>query len=160
MSSELSVPGIVDDRYRLEELLGRGGMGTVYRARDLRLDRLVALKVIRPELVTDPEARRRFGHEAQMIARLRHPSIVAVYGHGSFAGSGAYLAMEIVQGEDLRHLLEREGRLEPGRAIRILAAVCGAVDAAHREGVLHRDLKPENIVLSGGDEVKVLDFGL
>ena len=145
------VPRTVDNKYRIEQLLGRGGMGAVYRARDMRLDRLVALKVVRAELLGDPEARQRFRREAQIVARLQHPSIVAVYDYGTFADGGAYLVMELVRGEDLRHVLQREGRLEPARAMRILESVCGAIEAAHREGVLHRDLKPENILLPGGD---------
>jgi hypothetical protein len=154
-------PRVVDDKYRVEQLLGRGGMGSVYRARDLRLDRLVALKVVRPELLEDPDARRRFKREAQIVARLQHPAIVSIFDFGTLLGGGAYLVMELVRGEDLRRVLQREGRLEAPRAARILASVCGAIDAAHHEGVLHRDLKPENILLPGGEiEAKVLDFGV
>jgi serine/threonine-protein kinase len=161
MQPVASVPRTVDGKYRIEQLLGRGGMGAVYRARDVRLDRLVALKVVRAELLGDPEARRRFRREAQIVARLQHPAIVAVYDFGTFADGGAYLVMELVRGEDLRRVLQREGRLEPQRALSILATVCGAIEAAHREGVLHRDLKPENILLPGSDvEAKVLDFGV
>ena len=156
-----SVPRTVDNKYRIEQLLGRGGMGAVYRARDMRLDRLVALKVVRAELLGDPEARRRFRREAQIVARLQHPSIVAVFDYGTFADGGAYLVMELVRGEDLRHVLQREGRLEVAEAMKILTAVCGAIGAAHREGILHRDLKPENILLpNGGGPAKVLDFGV
>jgi eukaryotic-like serine/threonine-protein kinase len=156
-----SVPRTVDNKYRIEQLLGRGGMGAVYRARDMRLDRLVALKVVRAELLGDPEARRRFRREAQIVARLQHPSIVAVFDYGTFADGGAYLVMELVRGEDLRHMLQREGRLEIDESLSILMAVCGAIGAAHREGVLHRDLKPENILLpTGGGPAKVLDFGV
>jgi eukaryotic-like serine/threonine-protein kinase len=156
-----AVPRTVDNKYRLEQLLGRGGMGAVYRARDMRLDRLVALKVVRAELLSDPEARRRFRREAQIVARLQHPSIVAVFDYGTFADGGAYLVMELVRGEDLRHVLQREGRLEISETLRILTAVCAAIGAAHREGVLHRDVKPENILLPGGGGLpKVLDFGV
>ena len=154
-------PRVIDNKYRIEQLLGRGGMGAVYRARDMRLDRQVAVKVVRPELLEDNDARRRFRREAQLVARLQHPGIVAIFDFGTLAGGGAYLVMELVRGEDLRRVLHREGRLEPARAVRILAAVCAAIDAAHQEGVLHRDLKPENIVLPGGHaEAKVLDFGV
>jgi eukaryotic-like serine/threonine-protein kinase len=156
-----SVPRTVDNKYRIDQLIGRGGMGAVYRARDMRLDRLVALKVVRAELLGDPEARRRFKREAQIVARLQHPSIVSVFDFGTFPDGGAYLVMELVRGEDLRHVLQREGRLDPQRAMRILTAVCSAIEAAHRESVLHRDLKPENILLPGGGvEAKVLDFGV
>jgi GAF domain-containing protein len=156
-----SVPRTVDNKYRIEQLLGRGGMGAVYRARDMRLDRLVALKVVRAELLGDLEARRRFRREAQIVARLQHPSIVAVYDYGTFPDGGAYLVMELVRGEDLRHVLQREGRLDSAESMQILTAVCAAIGAAHREGVLHRDLKPENILLPGGEApAKVLDFGV
>jgi eukaryotic-like serine/threonine-protein kinase len=156
-----SVPRIVDNKYRLEQLLGRGGMGAVYRARDVRLDRLVALKVVKPELLGEADARRRFRREAQIVARLQHPSIVSVFDYGTFPDGGAYLVMELVRGEDLRRVLQREGRLEADRALPILTSVCQAIEAAHREGVLHRDLKPENILLPGGQlEAKVLDFGV
>jgi GAF domain-containing protein len=152
---------VLDGKYRLEQLLGRGGMGAVYRARDMRLNRLVAVKVVRAELVGDPDARRRFRREAQIVARLQHPGIVAVYDYGTLPDGGAYLVMELVRGEDLRRVLVREGRLDPARTARILSGVCGAIEAAHREGVLHRDLKPENILLPGKDgDVKVLDFGV
>ena len=156
-----AIPRVVDGKYKMEQLLGRGGMGAVYRARDIRLDRMVAVKVVRAELLNDVDAQRRFRREAQIVARLQHPSIVAVFDYGTFADGGAYLVMELVRGEDLRHVLQREGRLDPPRALRILSAVCGAVEAAHREGVLHRDLKPENILLPGREvEAKVLDFGV
>ena len=156
-----SVPRTVDNKYRIEQLLGRGGMGAVYRARDMRLDRLVALKVVRAELLGDPEARRRFRREAQIVARLQHPSIVSVYDYGTFPDGGAYLVMELVRGEDLRHVLQREGRLDSAESMQVLTAVCAAIGAAHREGVLHRDLKPENILLPGGGApAKVLDFGV
>ena len=157
----LGVPRTVDNKYRIEHLLGRGGMGAVYRARDMRLDRLVALKVVRAELLNDPEARKRFRREAQIVARLQHPSIVAVYDYGTFPDGGAYLVMELVRGEDLRHVLQREGRLDTAESMQILTAVCEAIGVAHREGVLHRDLKPENILLpAGGGPAKVLDFGV
>ena len=156
-----SVPRLIDGKYRIEQLLGRGGMGAVYRARDVGLDRLVALKVVRADLLNDGDARRRFRREAQIVARLQHPSIVSVFDYGTFADGGAYLVMELVRGEDLRHVLQREGRLDPPRALRIMTAVCAAVEAAHREGVLHRDLKPENILLPGREvDAKVLDFGV
>jgi eukaryotic-like serine/threonine-protein kinase len=156
-----SVPRTIDNKYRIEQLLGRGGMGAVYRARDMRLDRLVALKVVRAELLGDPEARRRFRREAQIVARLQHPSIVAVYDYGTFPDGGAYLVMELVRGEDLRRVLQRHGRLEIHEAMTILTSVCDAIGAAHREGILHRDLKPENILLpAGGRPAKVLDFGV
>jgi serine/threonine-protein kinase len=156
-----AVPSVIADTYRLAQLLGRGGMGAVYRARDLQRNRMVAIKVVRAELLADVDARSRFRREAQSVARLRHPSIVAIFDDGTLENGAVYLVMELVRGEDLRRVLLREGRLDATRAARILTNVCGAIEAAHREGVLHRDLKPENILLPGGHtEVKVLDFGV
>lgn len=156
-----AVPRTIDDKYRIEQLLGRGGMGAVYRARDIRLDRLVAIKVVRTESFGDPAARRRFRREAQLVARLQHPAIVAIFDFGTLPDGGAYLVMELVRGEDLRRVLQREGRLEPARTGGILTSVCDGIEAAHAEGVLHRDLKPENILLPGGGlAAKVLDFGV
>jgi len=116
---------------------------------------------VRPELLEDGDARRRFKREAQIVARLQHPGIVSIFDFGTLPGGGAYLVMELVRGEDLRRVLHREGRLDTARAVRIATAVCGAIEAAHHQGVLHRDLKPENILLPGGDvEAKVVDFGV
>ena len=161
MKPAVGIPRVLDDTYRIEQLLGRGGMGAVYRARDMRLDRVVAVKVVRGDLIGDPDARRRFSREAQIVARLQHPGIVAVFDYGTLPDGGAYLIMELVHGEDLRRALAREGRLDAARAWRILSSVCGAIEAAHRQGVLHRDLKPENILLPEDDvEAKVVDFGV
>jgi serine/threonine protein kinase len=161
MKLTAAAPRLLDGKYRIERLLGRGGMGSVYGARDLVLDRAVAIKVIRPELIRDPDARARFHEEARTLARLQHPSIVDVFDYGTLANGSPYLVMELVRGDDLRHELAREGRLEPERGGRILAAICAAMEAAHREGVLHCDLKPENILLADeGVEAKVLDFGV
>jgi serine/threonine-protein kinase len=156
-----SIPLVMDGKYRFERLLGRGGMGSVYRARDLVLDRPVAIKVIRAELLRDAAAHRRLEREAQTLARLQHPSIVAVFDYGTLADRSPYLVMELVKGNDLRHELVSEGRLEPARVSRILSAICAAMAAAHAEGVLHCDLKPENVLLpDDGVEAKVLDFGV
>jgi len=162
-------PVMPEGKYRIEGLLGRGGMGAVYAARDLVLDRPVAIKVIRPELVPDPAARERFLREAETLARLTHPSIVRVFACGSLPDGAPYLVMELVRGVDLQRELAAEGRLEVSRASRILAAACAAMESAHRDGVLHGDLKPENILLPddcSDDEddnevaAKVLDFGV
>ena len=100
-----SLPRLVDNTYRIEQVLGRGGMGTVYRARDLGRGRLVALKVVRADLLGDPEARSRFLREAEIVARLQHPGIVAIHDYGILVAGGAYLVMELVRGEDLRRML-------------------------------------------------------
>jgi GAF domain-containing protein len=155
------LPRLVDGKYRLEALIGRGGMGAVLRARDVRLERDVALKVVRADLVAAPEARARFRREAQMIARLQHPAVVTVYDYGTLPDGAAFLVMEYVRGEDLRHLLQRERRLEPSRVVTLVAGIAAGVDAAHAAGVLHRDLKPENVILpESGAGPKVLDFGV
>jgi hypothetical protein len=155
------VPRVIDRKYRIDERIGRGGMGAIYRARDLRLDRDVAIKIVHAELLNDPDARGRFRREAQLVARLQHPSIVSIFDYGTLPEGGAYLVMELVRGEDLRRVLSREGSLAPARAARILSRVSAAIDAAHRAGILHRDLKPENVLLTDGDsDVKVLDFGV
>jgi serine/threonine protein kinase len=148
-------------RYRLDAVLGRGSMGEVYRARDLQLDRSVAVKVVRADRVRGGAAAERFRRDAQAAARLAHPSIVSILDFGTPADGGAYLVMDLVRGEDLRRALLRERRLDPARAVAILSNVCAGVEAAHRQGVLHRDLKPENILLPESDvAATVLDFGM
>ncbi len=144
-----SVPRVIDDKYRVDQLLGRGGMGGVYRAHDVRLDRDVAIKVVRANLLGHPEARRRFRREAQIVARLQHPSIVSVFDYGTFPDGSAFLVMELVRGDDLRRALKRAGAFEPREAVRLMSAICQAIEAAHREGILHRDLKPENVLMPG-----------
>ena len=140
------------------ELLGHGGMGVVYKARQLRLDRLVALKILPPELGRDPAFAERFAREARALARLSHPRIVGVHDFGE-AGGLFYLVMEFVDGLNLRGLLRR-GRLKPEEALRIVPQVCEALQYAHEEGIVHRDIKPENILLDRRGNVKIADFGL
>jgi predicted Ser/Thr protein kinase len=140
------------------ELLGQGGMGVVYKARQVRLDRLVALKILPPELGRDPAFAERFGREARALARLSHPRIVGVYDFGE-SGGLFYLLMEFVDGVNLRGLL-RQGRLEPEEALRIVPQICEALQYAHEDGIVHRDIKPENILLDRRGNVKIADFGL
>jgi serine/threonine-protein kinase len=155
------MPPVVDGKYRVDAVVGRGGMGAVFRARDLRLDRDVAVKIVRADLVADPEARTRFRREAQIVARLQHPAIVTVFDYGNLPDGAAFLVMEYVRGEDLRHLLRREKTLSPSRAVELMTGVALGVEAAHQAGVLHRDLKPENVLLPlSGSGPKVLDFGV
>jgi eukaryotic-like serine/threonine-protein kinase len=116
---------------------------------------------VRADLLDDPEARTRFRREAQIVARLQHPGIVSVFDYGTLPDGAAFLVMELVRGEDLRCVLRRDGALPASRVLPLVGAVCAAIEAAHREGVLHRDLKPENILLLDRDaSVKVLDFGV
>jgi hypothetical protein len=158
--ASIEVGVTVDGKYRVDAMIGRGGMGAVYRARDIRLDRDVAIKVVRGELVSSSEARERFKREAQLAARLQHPSIVTVFDYGTLPDGSAYLVMEYVRGEDLRARLTRSP-LDWKDALELLASIADGVDAAHREHILHRDLKPENVLLpTGGGPPKVLDFGV
>jgi class 3 adenylate cyclase/ABC-type oligopeptide transport system substrate-binding subunit/predicted Ser/Thr protein kinase/DNA-binding beta-propeller fold protein YncE len=145
--------------YRIERLLGEGGTGAVYLAIDENLDRPVALKLLPPELSRDERFRKRFLREARMAAHLEHPGIVPIYAAGEADGQ-LYLAMRHVRGTDLRQILERDGRLEPARAIRILARVAEALDAAHAQGLVHRDVKPGNILVDEEDRAFLADFGL
>jgi non-specific serine/threonine protein kinase len=154
---------IVNGRYRIERMLASGGMGEVYRALDLQLERPVALKLIRSHLLSSPTIAERFRREAVAVARLRHPSIVTVHDYGVSEEAGAYIVMELLEGRSLRHELATRGRLEPRAAAAAIYVACRAVEAAHREGIIHRDLKPENIFLEtrgGVTTVKVVDFGL
>ncbi|MEU0195123.1 serine/threonine-protein kinase [Streptomyces afghaniensis] len=151
--------------YRIEEEIGRGGMAVVYRARDLRLERTVALKLLAPELARNDTFRRRFTHESRAAAAIDHPHIVPVFEAGETDGV-LYIAMRFVAGSDLRHLLDREGPLPPATAVRVAAQVASALDAAHEHGLVHRDVKPGNILVSRGtdsdhpEHVYLTDFGL
>ena len=158
---------VLDGKYRIEALLGQGGMGAVYRATHLGTTRTVAVKIIHPRFSQDPEFVERFRREAEASGRLRHPNVVDVTDFG-FApmrtGQVAYLVMEYLDGRSLADVLAQEERLSTGWVVDILEQVCSAVAEAHRLGIVHRDLKPDNIWLEpnrrGGFTVKVLDFGL
>ena len=151
-------PGSEVEDYRIEGVLGYGGMGVVYRTTDLRLDRPVALKLISSELSRNPSFRERFEREGKMQARLRHPHIVTVFRAGETSGR-LFLAMELIEGEDLADVLE-QGPLKPKRALSILRPVAEALDYAHGMDFVHRDLKPQNILLGAGDRAYLADFGL
>ncbi len=140
------------------ELLGQGGMGAVYKARQRKLDRLVALKVLPSEWGRDPAFAERFGREARALARLSHPQVVGVHDFGE-AGGHFFLIMEYVDGANLRQLLGG-GRLQAPQALSIVAQVCEALQYAHEQGVVHRDIKPENILLDKRGRIKIADFGL
>lgn len=151
--------------YRIEREIGRGGMAVVYRARDLRLDRTVALKLLAPELARNDTFRRRFTHESRVAAAIDHPHIVPVFEAGETDGV-LYIAMRFVSGSDLRHLLDRAGPLPLPTATRIATQVASALDAAHEHGLVHRDVKPGNILVARGtdsdhpEHVYLTDFGL
>jgi serine/threonine-protein kinase len=148
--------------YRIEALAGRGGMGLVYRARQSRPDRVVAIKVISPQYSDDPDFRRRFERESNMAAQIEHPNVLPVYEVGEEEGR-LFIAMRFVEGTDLGALRRRLGRLTPPEAARIVAQVAGALDAAHERGLVHRDVKPSNLLLAGGqpsNHVYLTDFGV
>ena len=159
--SGVTVGAVLEGKYRVDAVIGQGGMGAVFRAWDLRLERPVAIKVVRADLLSDPDSRARFRRESQIVARLQHPSIVTVFDYGTLPDGAAYLVMEFVAGEDLRHVIKREGRLARTRVVELLNGICAGVESAHKSGVFHRDLKPENVLLpESGTGPKVLDFGV
>ena len=145
--------------YRIEELIGQGGMGVVYRAYDLRLKRTVALKLVTPELALDERFRERFAREMEVAMSLEHPNVVPIHDAGDVDGR-LYLAMRLVEGTDLSALLRAEGQLAPARALAICGQVANALDAAHAKGLVHRDVKPSNILLDRSEHVYLADFGL
>ncbi|MET9229785.1 Stk1 family PASTA domain-containing Ser/Thr kinase [Lentzea sp. NPDC003310] len=151
--------GLLEQRYRVDSVLARGGMSTVYRGRDTRLDRDVAIKVMDPHLTADPSFVLRFEREARAAAQLHHPAVVSVHDQG-VDGDQVYLVMELIDGGNLRDLLNQRGKLAPAVALSILGPVLSALGAAHRAGLVHRDVKPENVLIGPGGQVKVADFGL
>jgi hypothetical protein len=164
LTLSLPVERTIEGRYRLDKLLGRGGMGAVYQAEDLRLHRNVAVKILGSSFFGEAQALRRFEHEAQTSARLIHPNIITVHDYGVLNTGGAYLVMELVAGETLRSILQRDGSVRAMLTADWLEQILAAVGAAHAAGVIHRDLKPDNIFITDGDKgqkvAKVLDFGL
>ncbi len=144
--------------YQVVTLLGTGGMGEVYQARDERLNRMVALKLLPADLVANPERRRRFIQEAQLASSLQHPNIITIFDVGS-ADQGEYLAMELVRGRTLDQVIPQKGfRLQ--EALRYAIQITDALSAAHGAGIVHRDLKPGNIMVTDQGQIKILDFGL
>jgi serine/threonine protein kinase/tetratricopeptide (TPR) repeat protein len=158
------IGSILDDKYRLDARLGEGGMGTVYRATHLLIEREVAIKVLNSRLVTDDAAKERFRREARAAGRLQHTNAVAVTDFGETSDGLVYLVMELLEGKPLRDILARESPLDPARAVSLMLQISAAVEAAHEAGILHRDLKPGNIFLVQRPDspyiVKVLDFGI
>ncbi|GGQ60642.1 Stk1 family PASTA domain-containing Ser/Thr kinase [Streptomyces pilosus] len=150
---------VLDGRYRVDARIAVGGMATVYRAVDTRLDRILALKVMHPSLAADASFVERFIREAKSVARLAHPNVVQVFDQGA-EGAYVYLAMEYIAGCTLRDVLRERGALQPRAALDILEPVLAALGAAHRAGFVHRDMKPENVLIGDDGRVKVADFGL
>ena len=151
--------------YRIEALLGRGGMGVVYRAEQERPHRRVALKLLAPELSADANFRERFIRESDLAAAIEHPNIIPIYNAGEVDGQ-LYISMRYVEGLDLKQLIEREGRVDPARALSFAGQLGSALDIAHSRGLVHRDVKPHNILIASGagpestDHVYLTDFGL
>jgi len=150
---------VLGGRYRLVGPLGEGGMATVYRGRDLRLNRDVAIKVLKEDLTRDPAFLQRFEREAQVVASLSHPNIVPVYDVGE-EGKSRFIVMEYIPGRTLRDEIERSGIIEPDRAVRILAQVLDALHYAHERNLIHRDVKPHNILLTADGAAHLADFGI
>jgi eukaryotic-like serine/threonine-protein kinase len=150
---------VLNDRYEIHKRIGRGGMADVFLARDLLLDRLVAIKVLFPEFATDPNFVERFRREAQAAANLTHPNIVAVYDWGKYTNT-YFMAMEYVQGRTLADILRANGHINSVQAAEIANEVAAALGSAHASGVVHRDIKPANILIGAGGQVKVADFGI
>jgi serine/threonine protein kinase len=159
----MTTPQHLSDRYELGDILGFGGMSEVHLARDVRLHRDVAVKVLRADLARDPSFYLRFRREAQNAAALNHPAIVAVYDTGEAdtpTGPLPYIVMEYVEGVTLRDIVHTDGPMEPQRAIEVIADACQALNFSHQHGIIHRDVKPANIMISKTGAVKVMDFGI
>ncbi len=150
---------VLERRYRIDAPIARGGMSTVYRGVDLRLDRPVAIKVMDPQFAADPQFLARFEFEARAVARLAHPGLVGVHDQGS-DGEHVFLVMELVEGGTLRELLRERGPMPPHAAAAVARPVLEALAVAHRAGLVHRDIKPENVLISHAGDVKIADFGL
>jgi eukaryotic-like serine/threonine-protein kinase len=159
----MTQPRLLGGRYELDGVVGRGGMAEVYRARDIRLDRIVAIKTLRTDLARDQIFQARFRREAQSAASLNHPSIVAVYDTGEDMATGVpvpYIVMEYVDGRTVRDLLQEGHRLLPERSLEIIDGVLRALDYSHQAGIVHRDIKPGNVMVTRNGDVKVMDFGI
>src|SRR5262245_17012905 len=172
------LPVVIDGKYRLEELIAHGGMGSVYRAIHQQLERPVAIKILRAEFLTDRVIAERFNREARAAAKLKHPNIVSIYDFGFLPNGGAYLVMELIEGwslrEEMRTHTARRGdfgqgvrvgkMMRPERVAAIMSQVCAGIEVAHRQGIIHRDLKPDNVMIESTTEsperVLVLDFGI
>lgn len=151
---------ILNDRYRLIEQIGSGGMAVLYKAQDLELGRMVAIKVLRPSLVGDPEFLVRFKREARSAANLSHPNIVTVHDVGQDGPKTHYIVMEYVPGQNLKQLIRAKGAFEVDAALAIIVEVCKGVGYAHRAGLIHCDVKSQNILVTPDNSIKVTDFGI
>ncbi|MGO9819872.1 MAG: serine/threonine-protein kinase [Solirubrobacteraceae bacterium] len=152
-------PGSTFAGYEVQSVVGLGGVGVLYRARQLRLDRPVALKLVEPEVARDPVVRERLRREARAVASIDHPNVVPLYEAGEEDGT-VYIATRWIEGTELGALIHDEGPLDPVRAARTAAQIAGALDTAHGKGLVHRDVKPSNVILTDEGHVYLTDFGL
>ena len=158
-SSMLQPGALLGQRYEILQILGEGGMGAVYKARDSELNRMVALKVIRPDLAGNQAIIDRFKQELLLATQVTHKNVIRIYDLSEADGM-KFITMEFVEGEDLRGLMQRKGKLAPEEAVEIMQQTCRALEAAHSAGIIHRDLKPQNIMRDKAGRVLVMDFGL
>ena len=148
-------------QYEVQMLIGRGGMGAVYRGVQLSLDRKVAIKLLPPAIEQQDTAfAERFKNEAKLMGRMNHPAIVSVYDFGRTTDGQLYFVMEYVDGTDVQRMIAREGKLPPEHALAVTAHLCDALGYAHKQGIVHRDIKPSNVLIDSDGRVKVADFGL
>ena len=158
-STPIELGRVLGHRYEILQMLGEGGMGTVYKARDREVDRLVALKVIRPELAQNADALHRFKQELVLARQITHRNVIRIFDLGDADGL-KFITMEFIDGRDLKSLIREKGKFTPEEAIQIVVQVCKALEASHAEGVIHRDLKPQNIMIDEQGRVSVMDFGI
>src|SRR4051794_15690985 len=147
-------------RYKLLEKIGEGGAAEVFRALDERLDRIVAVKLLRPQFTSDPQSRQRFEVEARAAAGLTHPNIVDIYDFGEAQDGSMFIVMQYVQGDNLKDILQHRGRLSTSEVVSIAEQVCSALTVAHANGLIHRDVKPQNIMIDTAGKVRLTDFGV
>jgi serine/threonine protein kinase len=152
-------PGTTFAGYEIESVVGSGGIGVLYRARQLRLNRPVALKLVEPEIAADPLVREQLRREARTVAALEHPNVVPLYEAGEAQGA-VYIVTRWIDGTELGSLIRRDGPLRPRRAARIAAQIASALEVAHEKGLIHRDVKPSNVIVTAEDHAYITDFGL
>ena len=155
----LEIGTVLANRYEIVRMIGEGGMGAVYQARDLQLSRIMALKVIRPDLAKDPEIVNRFKQELILARQVTHKNVIRIYDLAEFDGI-KFITMDFIDGRDLKTVLREKGKFEPRRAAEIIEQVCRGLEAAHSEAVIHRDLKPQNIMMDRSGKITVMDFGI
>lgn len=164
IATEALIGKVFADKYLIESVLGKGGMSTVYKAKQTYMERIVALKLLHPQLVSDPTSVQRFSQEAKAAASLSHPNIITVYDFGITSTGEAYLAMDYLVGSSLSAILDMSGPIPEAEALDMFRQICRGLVHAHNKGIVHRDLKPANLVLTADDDgsvlVRIVDFGI